>query len=560
MEKRIVIIGGLSAGPSAAAKARRENEEVEIILFEKSANISYATCGIPYALSGVIASRDKLLVVEADLLRTRFNIDVRLEEEVIDVNPETKQITTSKGIYSYDKLVFTTGARPSIPPIKNLKLATNWSACRSLADFDKIMNEGLLDSVQKITVLGSGLIGVEVAENIRELGKEVTLIEGLNQILPMWQPKFSQFAQQEIENNGIKVSKGAFVNELVLEGTQAKQLVLSNGVVIDTDFVIVSTGIQPNTELLTSKGAKSLANGALLVNEKMETSLPDIYAAGDNASILNTQTNEHDYLPLGTHSNKGGRAAGANAIGGNEIVKGGNKTAIIKVFDYTLARTGLNPKELDKLGWEYKTNLIVAGATPSYYPGQKDMVIEIYFNPTDYSIYGAEAFGEVGVDKRIDVLSTAIYAKLGMTDLPQLDLAYAPPFSPAKDPVVVNGFVTSNTINENYKEISVEEVTTKLAGSNDTQLLDVRNFNEINRTGKIDDSAIVIDLDELRYNLNLLDKNKETIVYCAKGMRGYLACRILTNSGFTNVKNISGGFKIWKMSTKKVLEFEENPE
>lgn len=554
MKKRIIIIGGLSAGPSAAAKARRENEEVEIILFEKSANISYATCGIPYALSGVIASRDKLLVVEADLLRTRFNIDVRLEEEVIDINPESKEITTSKGSYNYDKLVFTTGARPAIPPINNLKQTTNWSTCRSLNDFDKIMNHGLLESVQKVTVLGSGLIGVEVAENIRELGKEVTIIEGLDQILPMWQPKFSQFAQNELETKGLKVLTGSYVNSLILKGTEAKQLLLSDGTVVDTDYLIVSTGIQPNTELLTSKGAKALPNGALLVNEKMETSLPDIYAAGDNASIVNTQTNTHDYLPLGTHSNKGGRAAGANAVGGNEVFKGGNKTAIIKVFDYTLARTGLNPKELNKLGWSYKTNLIVAGATPGYYPGQKDMIIEIYFNPDDYTIYGAEAFGEVGVDKRIDVLSTAIYAKLKMTDLPQLDLAYAPPFSPAKDPVAVNGFVTSNTLNETYNEISAEELKQKLKSSDEIQLLDVRTLNEVNRFGKIDERATVIDVNELRDNLNLLDKNKETIVYCAKGMRGYLASRILNHNGFTHVKNLSGGFKVWDMMSKKEVE------
>lgn len=555
MKKRIIIIGGLSAGPSAAAKARRENEDIDIMLFEKSSNISYATCGIPYALSGKIPSRDKLLVVEANLLRERFNIDVKLEEEVIEINPDTKQIRTSKDIYSYDKLVFTTGARPNIPPIKNINTADNWSTCRSLGDFDKIMKEGLLESVQKITILGSGLIGIEVAENIRELGKEVTLIEGVDQILPMWQPKFSSFAQQELENKGIKIFKGAFVNEFIIEGRKAKQLLTSKGEVIDTDFIIVSTGIKPNTELLISKGAKALGNGALKVNEKMETSLPHIYAAGDNASIMNTQTKQHDYLPLGTHSNKGGRTAGANAVGCNETFLGGNKTAIIKIFDFTLARTGLNPKDLKKLDWEYKTNLIVAGSTPGYYPGQKDMIIEIYFNPKDYTIYGAEAFGEIGVDKRIDVLSTAIYANLKMTDLPQLDLAYAPPFSPAKDPIIVNGFVTSNNVNNNYEEISAEDLTEKLKNPNDLQILDVRTFLEIESTRKIYENAIHIDVNILRDNLDQLDKDKETIVYCAKGLRGYLATRILNHNGFKNVKNLSGGFKIWEMNAVDILAF-----
>ncbi len=544
MRTRIIIIGGLSAGPSAAAKARRENENAEIILFEKSSNISYATCGIPYALSGVIPSRDKLLVVEASLLRDRFNIDVKLNEEVIDIHPMGKEITTSQGVYSYDKLIFATGARPNIPPIKNIDKITNWSTCRSLSDFDKIMKEGLLESNNRIAILGSGLIGVEVAENIRELGKEVTLIEGLDQILPMWQPKFSFFAEKELAQKGIRTVKGSFVSEFKMQDNRATQVITANGEVIDTDFIIVSTGIKPNTELLLNKGAKALANGALIVNERMETSLPDIYAAGDNASIMNTQTMIHDYLPLGTHSNKGGRSAGANAAGGNVSFSGGNKTAIIKIFDYTLARTGLNAKALDKLGWRYKTNLIVAGATPSYYPGQKDMIIEIYFDPKDETILGAEIYGEVGVDKRIDVLSTAIYAKLKMSDLPQLDLAYAPPFSPAKDPLIVNGFVNSN---RTYNEISIEEFNEIIRNKEDVQIVDVRTEKERDKTGYIKDS-IHIEIDELRNKLDLLDKKMNTVVYCAKGLRGYLASRILGHSGFENVKNLSGGYKVWDMS------------
>ncbi len=554
MSQRIIVVGGLSAGPSAAAKARRENENVEIILFEKSENISYATCGIPYALSGVIPSRDKLLIVEADLLRTRFNIDVRLQEEVLEIFPSKKEVKTSEGVYAYDKLIFATGARPVIPPINNINIATNWSTCRSLGDFDKIMKEGLLDSVSKIAVLGSGLIGVEVAENIRKLGKEVVIIEGVNQILPMWQPKFSFFAQRELEEHGVNIYRKTFVNEFVLEGNRAKQLLTSSGELIDVDFVIVSTGIKPNTELLVDKGATALENGALKVNKSMETSLKDIYAAGDNVSIINRQTNKHDYMPLGTHSNKGGRVAGANAVGSQEEFKGANKTAIIKVFDYTLARTGLNGKDLQELGWEYKTNLIIAGATPGYFPDQKDMIIEIFFDLDNYKIFGAEIFGEIGVDKRIDVLSTAIYANLKITDLPHLDLAYAPPFSPAKDPVVVNGLVTSNNVNKTYDEISVEELKTKLDNNEDIQILDVRAESEILTTGTIHPKAITIDVNSLRDNLHLLDKDKEIIVNCAKGMRGYLAVRILNHNNFKSVKNLSGGFKVWQMIKNQVVD------
>ncbi len=550
-KKRIIIIGGLSAGPSAAAKARRENEHAEIIMFEKSSNISYATCGIPYALSGVIPDRDKLLVVEANLLRDRFNIDVRLNEEVLEVNPDAKEISTAEGVYSYDSLVFTTGARPNVPPIKNIEKATNWSTCRSLADYDKIMSEGILDTVKNITVLGAGLIGVEVAENIRELGKIVTIVEGGNQILPMWQPKFSKFAQNELESKGVAVVTGHYVKEFELDENKITHVDLGNGSLIETDFVIVSTGIKPNTELLVSKGAETFVNGALVVNEKMETSLPDIYAAGDNVSVKNMQTGENDYFPLGTHSNKEGRTAGANAAGGDEKFKGAYSTSIVKIFDFTLARTGLNKTKLDKLGWDYGTNLIVTGSTPGYYPGQKDIIIEIYYNPKDQSIYGAEAFGEVGVDKRIDVISTAIYAKLKMTDLQHLDLAYAPPYSPAKDPVIVNGFVSSNVFNENYNEISVEELVSEIEKGKNHQLVDVRSNGEVRKTGKIHD-AVNINLHDLREKFQELDKDKETVIYCAKGLRGYLAARILSQKGFTNVKNLSGGYKIWDMYISRV--------
>lgn len=550
---KIIIVGGLSAGPSAAAKARRENENAEIIVFEKSSNISYATCGIPYALSGVIQSRDKLIVVEANLLRERFKIDVRLNEEVIDINPDTKEVITPKGSYTYDRLIFTTGARPSIPPITNIDKTTNWSTCRSLADFDKIMNVGLLNSIENITILGAGLIGVEVAENIRKLGKNVTLIEGSDQILPMWQPKFSKMAQHGIESMGINVVTGLYAKAFERIGDTITHVNLGNGKRIKSDFVIISTGIIPNTELLASKGAKTFTNGALIVDEKMQTSIPNIYAAGDNVSVKNMQTDEYDYFPLGTHSNKEGRTAGANAAGGNEIFKGAYKTAIIKIFNSTLARTGLNVKELDKLGWDYGVNLIVTGATPGYYPGQKDIIIEIYYDKKDKTIYGAEIFGEVGVDKRIDVLSTAIYAKLKITDLQHLDLAYAPPYSPAKDPVVVNGFVSSNVFNNNYSEISVEELILEINANKDIQIIDVRSETEYQNEGGIK-NAININLHDLREKHTILDKHKDTVIYCAKGMRGYLATRILNQNGFTKVKNLSGGFKVWNMFQTKIPE------
>lgn len=544
MSQKIIVIGGLSAGPSAAAKARRVAENADIKMFEKCKNISYATCGIPYAISGVIKERENLLVVEADLLKERFNVDVHLEEEVVDILPEERKIKTTQSTYDYDKLIYATGAKTIIPKIKNLEKATNWSPCRTLQDFDKIMQQGVIDSVEHVTVLGAGLIGVEVVENLVELGKKVTLIEGADGVLPMWSNKFRKFAKATLEQHGVQVITNTYVSEFTVVNGIIKKIPLENRVV-NSDFVIMSVGIQPNTELLVKKGATHIKNGALIVNEKMETSIPNIYAAGDCASIKNTITNEQDYLPLGTHSNKGGRTAGANAAGGNYIFKGGYKTAIVKVFENTLGRTGLNPAYLKKNGIEFKTNLIVSGTTPGYYPNQKDIILETYYSPDSGKILGCEAFGAYGVDKRIDVMSTSIYAGITIEDLPNLDLAYAPPFSPAKDPVVVAGFVATNAYKEKYIEISVEELQSKLNTDSNIQIIDVRTKDEVLKSKGIKKS-IHIPLDGLRTaSLQGLDVTKETIVYCAKGLRGYLSSLILKDKGFKNVKNLSGGFLVW---------------
>lgn len=553
--KKIIVIGGLSAGPSAAAKARREDENAEIILFEKGANISYATCGMPYAFSGVIEDRSNLIVVKPELLKSRFNIDVRLNEEIVKIDTAHKVVYSKSGDYGYDTLIFATGAKSIVPPIKNIEKAANWSTCRSMVDYDKITTEGLASSSNHITVIGAGLIGVEVAENLREAGKQVTLIEGDSQVLNMWQPKFGKFAEEVLKEKGIQVITNGLVSEFELdENWKITGVKIKDGETVKTDFVILSVGIKPNTDLLLENGAKHISNGALKVNERMETSIKDVYAAGDNVAIKNLQTDEYDYFPLGTHSNKAGRAAGANAVGGNVQFKGAYKTAIIKVFDYTLARTGLNPKALKFLKIPFKTVLTIAGSTPGYYPGQKDLITEIYYNTETEEILGAELFGEVGVDKRVDVLSTAIYAKLKITDLAQLDLAYAPPFSPAKDPVVVTSFVAENILNSNCEQISVEELETICTEDKiqDYLLIDSRTVAEYER-GTIP-GAINYPLDSLRQYVDVIkNQHKPIIIFCQKGLRGYLAELILRHSNIANVVNVAGGFKLWQMYSDKVI-------
>jgi NADPH-dependent 2,4-dienoyl-CoA reductase/sulfur reductase-like enzyme/rhodanese-related sulfurtransferase len=552
--KKIIIIGGLSAGPSAAAKARREDENAEIILFEKGANISYATCGMPYAFSGVIESRDDLIVIDESLMKDRFNIDVKINEEIINIDTANKIVYSKKGDYSYDKLIFATGAKSIVPKIKNINLATNWSTCRSMVDFDKIMKEGLASSSKHITVIGAGLIGVEVAENLQKAGKKVTLIEGDNQILTMWQQKFGNFAETILKSEGIHILTSSIVKEFELDEVgKIIGVKIEGKESIKTDFVIVSVGIKPNTSLLLQNGAKHITNGALIVNEKMETSIKDVYAAGDNVSIKNIQTNEFDYFPLGTHSNKAGRAAGANSVGKEINFKGAYKTAIIKIFNYTLARTGLNPKYLVKNGISFKTVLTVAGSTPGYYPNQKDLFTELYYNPETEEILGAELFGEVGVDKRVDVLSTAIYAKLKITDLSQLDLAYAPPFSPAKDPVVVTSFVAENMLENNRDQISAEELSLIVNGENMNNylLIDTRTAEEF-ITGTIP-NAINIPVDEIRNHIDFIKKEtKPIILFCRRGVRAYIAQLILKHNNITNVLNLAGGIKIWTLFSDKI--------
>jgi NADPH-dependent 2,4-dienoyl-CoA reductase/sulfur reductase-like enzyme/rhodanese-related sulfurtransferase len=552
---KIIIIGGLSAGPSAAAKARREDENAEIILFEKGANISYATCGMPYAFSGVIEDRSNLIVVKPELLKNRFNIDVRLNEEIIKIDTEHKIVFSKKGDYSYDKLIFATGAKSVVPPIKNIEKATNWSTCRSMVDFDKITKEGLTEASKHITIIGAGLIGVEVAENLREAGKEITLIEGDNQVLNMWQQKFGNFAETVLKDNGIEVITSGLVSEFELDANwKISGVKIGDKKVVKTDFVILSVGIKPNTSLLIQNGAEHIKNGALIVNEFMETSIKDVFAAGDNVAIKNLQTNKYDYFPLGTHSNKGGRAAGANATGGQITFNGAYKTAIVKVFNYTLARTGLNPKVLKEMKIPFKTVLTIAGSTPGYYPGQKDLITEIYYNAENEEVLGAELFGEVGVDKRVDVLSTAIYAKLKITDLSQLDLAYAPPFSPAKDPIVVSSFVTENILNKKSTQVTVEELDEFLIENelNNYTLIDVRTIAEYEK-GTIP-GALNYPLDGIRNHIDFIKNlNRPIIIFCQKGLRGYLAELILNHNNINNVVNVAGGFKLWQMFSDKIV-------
>jgi pyruvate/2-oxoglutarate dehydrogenase complex dihydrolipoamide dehydrogenase (E3) component/rhodanese-related sulfurtransferase len=387
-------------------------------------------------------------------------------------------------------------------------------------------------------VVGAGLIGLETAENLIEVGKKVTVIELGKQILGPWDEKFATFGKKILQQNGVEVRLQTSISSVSANG----QMQLSNGDTLQTDYIIVAIGVVPNTQLLAAQGAETLANGALVVNHQMQTSLPNVYAAGDCAAMPHALTGEPAWFPMGTHSNKAGRAAGYNAIHNESLAfNGGYGTAIMKLFDYTIARTGMGPKELNRKEIDFKKVLIITGATPGFYPNQTDVFVEIYYDANSHVVLGAELIGKKGIDKRTDVLATAIYAKLTISDLPNLDLAYAPPFSTAKDAVVVAGFAASNYAQANFGNISVNE----LDAHADAQLIDVRNPQEVANTQLIHPDAVNIPLDELRNRLDELDPNQKYIVYCAKGLRGYLAATILNHHGITQVYNMDGGFTAW---------------
>lgn len=539
---RIIIIGGLSAGPSAAAKARRTDEQAEIILFEKTEHISYATCGIPYALSGKIPSRDSLLIVKPELLEQRFRIDLHLNEPVTDIDPTAQRVVTPKGAYAYDKLVFATGGRAFLPPITHIEQFDHWAFAKTIEDYDQIVQKGVLDQAKHVTIVGAGLIGLETAENLLHAGKKVTVVELSDQVLGNWDKKFAHMAAAELGRQGIELKLGTSVKAIDLH---TQQLILSNGEPLATDFMLVCISVKPNTEMLVEKGAEHLRNGALIVNERMETSLPNIYAAGDCASVRHQLSGEPAWFPMGTHSNKGGRVAGANAAGGDETFEGAYGTAIMKLFDYTIARTGMGPRELEQKNIPFHSSMLVGGTTPGFYPNSRDIFLEIYYAPESGRLLGAEMIGEQGVDKRVDVLSTAIYARLTIHDLPRLGLAYAPPYSPAKDPVVLIGYVAENALKETFTEVNVHQAEELMEAHPQLTILDVRNPEELQAQGCLP-GAHNIPLDELREHLKAFDKENPILAYCAKGARGYVSSMLLAQHGFKEIYNLAGGFTAWK--------------
>jgi NADPH-dependent 2,4-dienoyl-CoA reductase/sulfur reductase-like enzyme len=540
MSKKILIVGGVAGGASAAARLRRLDESAEIIMFERDEHISFANCGLPYYIGETIKDREDLLIQTPESMKSRFNIDVRVFSEVTHLDTNKKVVTVNsqhKGIYeeSYDYIVLSPGAkamRPNIEGINSNRILT----LRNIADTDRI--KGFVDKkeVTSAVVIGGGYVGVEMAENLIERGLHVTLVEAAPHILAPFDTDMSVLLEKELSANGIEVVLGDGVKAFK-DNNASVEIILNSEKVISTDLVILAIGVVPDTGFLKDTEIKLGARGHILVNNRMETGVGGIYAVGDAIEVIDFINAQNTAIPLAGPANKQGRIAADNIAGLDTTYKGTQGTSVIKIFNLTAANTGNNERTLKRLNIPYKAIFIHPVSHASYYPGAEQITLKLLFND-EGTILGAQAVGKEGVDKRIDVIATVIRLHGTIYDLTELELSYAPPFSSAKDPVNMAGFVAENVINGRMDVISPEQYLE--SNNEDTILLDVRTVPEFEK-GHIE-GALNIPVDSLRERIGELDKDKEIIEYCQVGLRGYIAARILNQNGF-KVKNMTGGFK-----------------
>ncbi len=550
---KIVIIGGGAGGATAAARARRLDESAEIVLFEKGEHVSYAHCGLPYYIGGVIQNRDALLASTPERFKNRYQVDVRTRTEVKRIlrdekAVEVEELDTGK-VYRerYDKLILSPGASPVIPQIEGVNLDGIFTL-RNLSDADKIVRFINERNPQRALVVGAGFIGLELVENLRRRGMEVTLVEMLDQVLPAMDAEMTKVIEVELKRNGVNLA----LNEQVVKFEQEGDAIVAefkSGRRVEVDMVMLSVGVKPNTELASSAGLEIGTKGGIKVNEFLQTSDPDIYAIGDAVEVPHFVTGEPVLVPLAGPANRQARIAVDNIYGRGVKYKGVLGTAIVKVFNIVAASTGVNEKTLNRLGIRYEKCYLHPFAHATYYPGATQMTIKLLFSPSNGRILGAQIAGGDGVDKRIDIFATAILAGMSVEDLTHLELAYAPQFSTAKDAVNITGYVASNILVGDSPTAHWDEIENFQDGA---LILDVRTREEV-MLGKYP-GAVNIPLEELREHLNELPKDKTILTYCSAGLRGYIATRILVQNGF-DAKNLSGGLQmVSRMLPVKELE------
>ena len=547
MKKRLLVIGGVAAGPKAAAKARRCDPEMEIIVYQEEEEISYAGCGLPYYISGVVKERKELLSRTAG----QFALDgIRIQKhrriEEIDVgkrtiwgrNLESGEIFTDH----FNRLVIATGAQPIRPKIEGLKLK-NVFYLRSIFDADAIVERIRSEEIRNVIIAGGGYIGLEMAESLLQLGKKVTIIELAPQILTLFDEDFAGVLRLYLEKKGIQI----FTSEPIktLKGKDGRVVQVQTATQqIETDAVLMGLGIRPQVELAKKSGLKIGETGAIWVNERMETSADGIYAAGDCAETTHLVTGRKVWIPLGSTANKQGRVVGVNACGGNATFPGVMGTTIFKAFDFNVAKTGLSMREAEKEGFHPVQAIVRGHGQAHYYPGQRESALKVIADKETGRILGSQAVGNGPSDKFIDVLAMALHGKMTCRDLSNVDLAYAPPYSPVLSPVIVVANVLLNKLEGKVKGMRASELKEKLETARETiQVLDVREEDEVKK--KRIPGSVWIPIGELKKRIHELDKSKETAVHCESGLRSYKACLRLQHAGIENVKNVDGGMLCW---------------
>ncbi len=547
-KNKYIIVGAVAGGASTAARLRRLDEHAEIIIFEKGAYISYANCGLPYYIGNVIEDRNKLFVQSAQSFNERFNIDVRIQTEVISINPSVKQITAKNLITgeqyteSYDKLVLSPGAEPVVPPfpgVQNNKIFP----LRNVPDTDTIKDFAASRKNAKALIIGAGFIGLEMAENLHHLGHTVTVVEMNNQILAPLDFPIAAIAQQHLRSKGINLLLSTAVKSFEDSGNTLI-VHFNDGSTIETDYVILSIGVRPDTRLAIEANLNIGEAKGILVNEYLQTSNPDIYAVGDAIEFKNPITQKSMSTFLAGPANKQGRICANNIVRNNsEVYHGAINTAIVKLFDLTVGTTGMAAKHLKSADIPHLVSTTRSSSHASYYPNAKQLTIQITFSPDTKQLLGAQVIGEEGADKRLDILATLIKNRGTIYDLMDVEHAYAPPYSSAKDPVNMAGFVAENILHELFMVEQWDIFENNYQQTPNAVLIDVRNPDEF-ACGAMN-GAINIPVDTLRSKLNELPKDAPIFVYCAIGLRGYLAQRILLQNGFKQVSNLSGGYTLW---------------
>ena len=559
---KAIIIGGVAGGATAAARLRRNSEAAQIILVERGPFISFANCGLPYHISGAIAERQQLLVTSAEAFHDRYRVDVRVRTEAIAIDRAQQTVrlrnleTGEEYDESYDRLLLSPGAepvRPRLPGIDSPRIF----GLRNIPDLDRIMAHLEKNQPRRAVVIGGGFIGVEVAENLHDRGLFVTLVEGAEQILAPLDPEMAAIVHAHMREKHLELYLSAKV-ERFEDKPDHTVVYLQNGKRLQADIVVLAIGVRPETTLARAAGLELGTTGGIRVNDFLQTTDPTIYAIGDAAEVTQTISGKPALIPLAGPANRQGRIAADNMLWGERTAyKGTLGTAILKAFDLAAASTGLNEKQLRAAGIEHACIITHGGSHASYYPGALQISLKLIYSP-DGKILGAQAVGADGADKRIDVIATAIHAGLLVTDLADLELAYAPPFSSAKDPVNIAGYVAGNVLRGDQRVLSWHELQAIEPGS--VQLIDVRTAEEY-ELGSIP-GARHIDLNTLREHLDEIDRDKPVLLFCQIGLRGYLAWRILNQAGFKDVANLSGGYKTWawaveKQSNPDIFDYED---